>query len=128
MQSKTFRLLANLLSNQLQTSFANTSCGKIVPDSTLIVFKESLPRRIQPMTPTKLSASFTFSVALLANRFVFSFSRLRFGNCEYSFVDQLFSVSVEYCWMFRDFLVHQWLGEHGVVDFVVTVSSVADDV
>jgi hypothetical protein len=65
---------------------------------------------------------------VFANLLVLVAHRLDFLGCDDSLSDELVGVDVEDRLGLTDALVHQRLSEHRLVDFVVTVATVADDI
>ena len=87
-------------------------------------FEESGPGRVEPVLVADLSLLLGLDVSLFANLLVLvvDVGDLVFGDD--ALLDQLRAVLVHAVLDLLDFAVHERLGEHGLVDFVVSVAAV----
>ena len=115
--------------NALKSLHWNTSVGELLSNPcSLIVLEESLPWGVEPVSELEFSFSLGLGESILANLLVLSNEFLNVSIVDDALFLERVSVLVEDVLVLLDRLVHSWLGKHRLVDFVVTVSSVTDQI
>ena len=78
--------------------------------------------------PTYLFFFSSFLICILTNSVIFVHHSLRLLFCDNPLANQLLAVHLEDVGVFLDDGVHDGLGEHGLVNLIVTKSSVANQI
>jgi hypothetical protein len=90
----------------------------------VLALEEARPGRVEPVLVLDVCLLAGVGVSVLADLLVFVGDVLDLVGGDGALLDQLLSVKGEAGLSVLDLAVHQRLGEHGLVDFVVTVASV----
>lgn len=94
----------------------------------VLAFEEPGPRRVQPVLVLDVRLHLRLLHRILADLLVLVAHRLHFLGGDDAFGDELVGVDVQHRLRLLDAFVHERLGEHRLVDLVVSVAAVADDV
>ena len=115
--------------NALKSLHWNTSIGKLLSNpGSLVVLEESLPWGVEPVSELEFSFRLGFGESIFADLLILSDELLNVSIVDDALFLEGVAVLVEDVLVLLDGLVHSWLGEHGLVDLVVTVSSVTDQI
>lgn len=113
------------LANVLQSFLVYSSLSAL---QWVFAFEESRPWTVNPVLELDMGFLAGIFKGFLADLLVFLGYFLDLLGGDHSFLDELLGVLVHQRLGGADFAVHKGLGEHGLVHFVVTVATVADQI